>query len=164
MQTLTALETNITDKQIRALRDEALAAGDYQQVDLCQRALTLDSDVTDADENLIPMAEVSQLEARAECERVVLGARDSAIESLRTFALTNGEVAFAHLCTAALAGEEWAVERVTWSLSNIQAVVLDCGPLSAAEFERAQIHAIRATDTARPARPDSAIARSMVAP
>ena len=37
-QALTTPE-NITNKQIKALREEAMAAGDYRQVDLCDVAL-----------------------------------------------------------------------------------------------------------------------------
>lgn len=36
----------------------------------------------------------------------------AAIESLRSFAMNHNEIQFAHLCTAALAGEEWAVDEV----------------------------------------------------
>jgi len=70
----------------------------------------------------------------------------AAIEALRTFALTHGELAFAHLCTAALAGEPWAVIRM-------EDVVMLCGT-----FEPAIIlDVIRTTDTTRP---DGAVARA----
>ena len=75
----------------------------------------------------------------------------SAIESLRTFALANNEIAFAHLCTAALAGEEWAGSRIDWAL-RVQAERARCNV-----DEDALIRVIRATDTTRP---DGAIARS----
>lgn len=101
----------------------------------------------------------------------------AAIENLRNFAFTqatsiNGGTpgqayeraaerehlaAFIHLCTAALQGEEWAVERIDWAMDRVAAVVRDCGPLSADEFERTQLHAICLIDTTRP---DGAIARS----
>jgi len=44
-------ESTVTDAQIRALRDEAAAAGDYAQVDLCNRALCSDDETTDQDGN-----------------------------------------------------------------------------------------------------------------
>jgi hypothetical protein len=43
----------------------------------------------------------------------------AAIESLRAFAIAHGEIEFAHLCTAALAGEQWAIERVVSALKLI---------------------------------------------
>ena len=45
----------------------------------------------------------------------------AAIESLRTFAAAHNELAFAHLCTAALQGEEWAIERITDSKEALAA-------------------------------------------
>lgn len=65
----------ITDRQIRALREEALAAGDYHQVDLCQRALVRDTiDTIDQDGNPIALADVTQERARAECAKVIADA------------------------------------------------------------------------------------------
>ena len=64
------------------------------------------------------------------------------VESLRSYAVSQGEVQFAHLCTAALSGEGWAVQRVQWTLARIADV-------------------IRATDTTRP---DGGIAKSLVNP
>mgnify|MGYP001608257260 FL=1 len=68
----------------------------------------------------------------------------TAIESLRTFALAHGEVSFAHLCTAALNGEAWAVERVESVLERI-AVHAEAlaGGLS-------KLTLIRSTDTTNP--------------
>lgn len=43
-----------------------------------------------------------------------------AIESLRNFAVEHCEIAFAHLCTSALNGEEWAAERVLGALDDIE--------------------------------------------
>jgi hypothetical protein len=60
---------DVTDEQIRALRQEALAAGDYRQVDICQRALA--TDTVDQDGNAIAFADWSREEARAECARVI---------------------------------------------------------------------------------------------
>ncbi len=69
------------------------------------------------------------------------------IEQLRAFALEHGEIAFSHLCTAALAGEEWAIDRIGKALA--------CGtsyPLLLADI-------IRATDTTRE---DEYVAKSFV--
>lgn len=63
--TLTA-ET-ITAAQIRALRNEAQAAGDYAQVDICDRALADDDSTTDQDGNEVARADLSRTDARAEC-------------------------------------------------------------------------------------------------
>lgn len=70
------------------------------------------------------------------------------IESLRTFAVENNEIAFAHLD-----GEEWAVERIADTMRRIDA---------AAQYRDAnqialKLSAVRSTDTTRP---DGAIARS----
>lgn len=74
-----------------------------------------------------------------------------AARSLRTFAEQNGEIAFAHLVTTALAGEAWAIERIRWALEIADANV-HTGPILAV---------IRATDTSRP---DGAIARCGLEP
>ena len=68
------------------------------------------------------------------------------IESLRTFALAHNEIKFAHLCTAALNGEEWAMTRML-------DVIDMCDGFSSAGV----LNVIRATDTMRP---DGAVARS----
>lgn len=84
-----------------------------------------------------------------------------AIESLRTFVLTTSAasavdhahlVEFAHLCTAALNGEEWATERLTPALSS-SFVTGERSHARACEL----LNVIRATDATRP---DGAIARS----
>ena len=75
---------------------------------------------------------------------------NTAIESLRTFALNHNEIAFAHLVTAALNGEDWAVERVSEALDNML-----FGHASTNDTDMLRV--IRATDTARP---DGAIAKS----
>lgn len=77
----------------------------------------------------------------------------AAAESLRNFAVTNGEFAFAHLVTAALAGEEWAMQRTNLVLLKIGRLSLQG---SQSHFE-AKLEIIRTTDTTRP---DGAIARS----
>ena len=79
----------------------------------------------------------------------------AAIESLRTFAEQHGEIQFAHLCTAALNGEEWAIELVTDALNLIS----DREDEGTHSTLRATLEAIRATDTTRP---DGAIARTAV--
>lgn len=61
----------ITNKQIKALREAAISAGDYRQADLCDRALTLDSDTVDQDGNQIALSDVTQAQARTECARVI---------------------------------------------------------------------------------------------
>jgi len=67
---MTTIDT-LTDCQIRTLRGEAMAAGDYAQVDICQRALTSDDDTIDSDGNEIAGADMSQDDARRECARVI---------------------------------------------------------------------------------------------
>lgn len=62
----------ITTKLIRALRSEAIAAGDYAQADLCQRALS--TDTIDQDGNRIPYAEMTQDDAIEACARVIANA------------------------------------------------------------------------------------------
>ncbi len=77
------------------------------------------------------------------------------IENLRTFAVSHGEIQFAHLCTAALNGEEWAVERIEGVLVQIR------NTLPANIKTEDALATIRATDTSRP---DGAVARGMVIP
>lgn len=71
-------------------------------------------------------------------------------ESLRTFATEHNELAFAHLVTAALAGEVWAIARLEAPL-RLWAVAGTMTPLTAT------IDMIRTTDTTRP---DGAIDRA----
>ena len=73
------------------------------------------------------------------------------LEALRNFAITNNEVAFSHLVTAALAGEEWAVARLEAPL-RLWAVAKTMTPLTAT------IDMMRSTDTTRP---DGAVARGI---
>jgi hypothetical protein len=77
----------------------------------------------------------------------------AAIESLRGFALANNELAFAHMCTAALQGETWAVERVTDTLRRITAGL----EYRDADQSTNTLDCIRATNTTRP---DGAVARA----
>jgi hypothetical protein len=79
-----------------------------------------------------------------------------AVESLRTFAMQHNEIEFAHMCTAALEGKEWAIASVEFALSRIALTCADTGRLNTDEFEELQLRIIRATDTTRP---DGAIAR-----
>lgn len=78
-------------------------------------------------------------------------ATTTAIESLRSFATAHNEMAFAHLCTAALAPEEWAVERIDAALREWCFAPCD---------EDIVIEAMQNTDTTRP---DGVIARSIPA-
>lgn len=66
---------DITNQQIRRLRQEALGAGDYRMVDICNRALVRDDDTVDQDGNVIPFAEWTQVEAVAEIARVIADAK-----------------------------------------------------------------------------------------
>lgn len=76
----------------------------------------------------------------------------AAIESLRSFAAANNEIAFAHLCTAALAGEQWAVERVNLAMLNIGRLAMP----GSASYDEAKLEIVSAAETDRP---DGAIAR-----
>jgi hypothetical protein len=64
----------ITNKQIKSLRQEALAVGDYLGVDICNRALTPDDQTTTDDGDLMPLHEWTQAGARAECARMIADA------------------------------------------------------------------------------------------
>ena len=79
------------------------------------------------------------------------------IESLRAFATTHGELAFAHLCTAALAGEEWAVERVN-DVFDTHYDMLALHPAARHHKIADRLELIRLTDTTRP---DGTIARTL---
>jgi len=59
---MTTIET-LTTKQIKALRAEAIAAGDYRQADICDRALA--TDAVDQDGNEIALADWTVEQARA---------------------------------------------------------------------------------------------------
>ena len=75
MTTTTA--ENITTKQIKALREEALVAGDYRMVDICAIALTMreDHDEQTAEPLLGPDGDRwTRTEARAECARAIAAA------------------------------------------------------------------------------------------
>lgn len=83
------------------------------------------------------------------------------VKSLRTFAFSNGEPAFAHLCTAALARKHWAIERMVTVIDS--ATRLDVMPariLFGSRTERdTLLQIICATDTSRP---DGATGRGAV--
>lgn len=81
-----------------------------------------------------------------------------AIEALRTFAACRLELAFAHLCTAALAGEEWAVERVSAALTLMTNLITENHAVLDHDVAAIRLRIIRATDTTRP---DGAIARGI---
>lgn len=59
-------QTMITDEQIRALRDEAAAAGDTMQVEICETALGEDDFVSLEDGR-----HLSTRECRLECQRAI---------------------------------------------------------------------------------------------
>ena len=68
---MTTTET-LTTEQIKTLRDEAVAAGDYAQADICQRALA--ADTVDQDGNEIALADWTVEQAREACARVIAAA------------------------------------------------------------------------------------------
>ena len=74
-----------------------------------------------------------------------------AIESLRTFALSENEISFAHLCTAALAGEEWAMERIVQARARLSQFN------GGRNNEVSRIYVLRSTNTTRP---NGTVARS----
>lgn len=83
------------------------------------------------------------------------------IEALRSFAAEHNEIQFAHLCTAALQGEEWAIDRVGDALRTIRETFGGHGHPRASVVRGAQLAVIRATDTTRL---DGSTARSLVLP
>lgn len=94
-------------------------------------------------------AEIAALMAATDCTEP---AAADTIERLRGFAERHGEIAFAHLCTAAVAGEAWARERIVAALAAWQ---------QRGNWDSHVLEAIRTTDTTRP---DGAIARGTVTP
>jgi len=73
---MTTIKT-ITNKQIKQLREEALAASDYRQVDICDVALANREDHNEQTAELLvgPDDEpMTRTEARAECARVIADA------------------------------------------------------------------------------------------
>lgn len=77
----------------------------------------------------------------------------AAIEQLRTFAIARSKTTFADLCTAALAGEAWAVERMEYAVAE----TIDHSPLDPVS-DAWKLIVIRETDTARP---DGATAKTL---
>lgn len=163
----------ITDREIRALCREATQAGDLKMADIASRAL-------DPCEDIIDPNEVTAL--RQLCADEINNARAqtaetrAAIESLRSFAVSHGELPFAHLCTSALGGEEWAIERIveacrliamrTASLNaHVAALCLQAAAIHRHHFRAdpsgLTLEIIRSTDVIRP---DRAVARHMEAP
>ena len=88
----------------------------------------------------------------------------AAAKAIRSFAVAHNELQFAHLCTAALQGEEWAVRRIGLALGDIDQMIADGATYrdgrKMTELE-ILLDVIRSTDTTRP---DGAIAKSMMAP
>lgn len=76
------------------------------------------------------------------------------IEGLRAFALAHREIQFSHLCTAALNGEEWAVERVEHALDRIA----DGDGHGQTPTDTDRLAVIRTTDTTNP---DGSTARGL---
>jgi len=86
----------------------------------------------------------------------------TAIESLSAFAFAHGELAFVHLCTAALAGEESAITRVTEALAEIAAANIgSCGNalIDTLGDASCSLAVIRSTDTTYP---NGAVARGVI--
>lgn len=79
----------------------------------------------------------------------------AAIESLCAFAESHGEIQFAHLCTEAMNGEEWAVERMVEARDRLSQFA------NTRNNEVNRVYVLRTTDTTRP---DGLIARRMVSP
>lgn len=80
------------------------------------------------------------------------------IEALRTFAVAHHEIPFAHLCSAALNGEPWAVERLAPVLERFA----NSPSFAVTENEgNFKLEIVRSIDTTRP---DGAVARSMQQP
>lgn len=73
---MTQTNTGITNKQILALRTEALIAGDYRQVDICDVALAAHETATEQGEDLTgPDGEpMTRSEARDLCADVIASA------------------------------------------------------------------------------------------
>lgn len=71
------MQTTITDKQIRALREEAMAAGDYVAADYCGIALAYAEDADDVGAELVdPVtgSPITRSEARAICADMIANA------------------------------------------------------------------------------------------
>lgn len=66
----------VTKKQIRALHEEALAAGDYRQVGICDLALAAHETADEFGNSLVgPDGKIwTRTEAREECARVITDA------------------------------------------------------------------------------------------
>lgn len=96
------------------------------------------------------------LKQDVEYQGQMMNTNTAAIESLRTFAVQHGEIQFAHLCTAALDGEEWAVERLEYPVAEFADYTDSCGNMQPVSIAW-KLDIIRSTDTTRP---DGAIARS----
>lgn len=77
----------------------------------------------------------------------------AALESLRSFAYAHGEMAFGHMVTAALNGEQWAIDRATPVAERFAAdiKVID-------RHTQATLQVVRATDATNP---DGSTSRSI---
>lgn len=77
--------SSITAEQIEALRDAAGAAGDYEQVAICERALELTMPPSrlawEREYGDAPKADMTPEAAWAECERVIADAQGREVQS-----------------------------------------------------------------------------------
>jgi hypothetical protein len=78
----TTATVTVTGRQIRTLREEALAAGDYRQADLCAAALCAREDANDDGSPLVDSDgnPTTRSHARAECARVIEAAAQAALD------------------------------------------------------------------------------------
>lgn len=84
----------------------------------------------------------------------------AAVSELRNFAQTHNELQFAHLCTAAINGDQWATDSIEFALERVAKAEFSMTRLGAVvsgdTIETLKLRIIRTTDTARP---DGGIAR-----
>jgi hypothetical protein len=73
-------------------------------------------------------------------------------DRLRNFALSHNEIEFAHFVSAALAGEQWAVERF---------VAIEPPVPNAENYDWYAARVLRVIRSIDPTRPDGAIARGI---
>ncbi len=91
-------------------------------------------------------------------ETMLTKKQNDTIGTLSVFAFNHGEMAFHHMCAAALNGEAWAIERIEFASSRIALACADTGKLTDDEFDGLRLSIIRTTDTTRP---DGGVARSI---
>ncbi len=81
----------------------------------------------------------------------------TAIESLRTFVERHAKIQFSHLCTAAIEGEDWAIERIAMAFE----IWDKPSKHGASDTTPLLLETIRNTDITRP---DGCVAKSMSVP